>query len=102
MWLYLIALVLCGSCEVVSQLPVITAFPPNFSASTQDKILPATIVQNNGPLNDALRVRCEFFFKSPPSQLANPRSVFAQRMAGNAFNCTLPSTVSDRVKNNDV
>ena len=98
----LLAVALCGACEVVSQLPVITAFPPNFSASTPDKILPATIIQNNGPLNDALQVRCEFFFKTPPSQLANPRSVLAQRMAGNVFNCTLPATVSERVQNNDV
>jgi len=71
------ALVVFGDCNLVAQLPVITA-----------------------PLNASLRVRCEFWFAAPPQQLPNVRSVDAHRLAGNAYNCTLPPGLA--IQNNHV
>jgi hypothetical protein len=95
-----VALATGGGCDLVAQLPVITSFPPTWDATTPTKILAATITQDNGELDPSLRVRCEFFFERPPTQLPNVRSVPAQRMAGNVYNCTL--TTGPQLRNNHV
>lgn len=95
-----VALAMCGGCDFVAQFPVITSFPPTWDAATPTKILAATITQNNGPLNPSLRVRCEFFSERPPTQLPNVRSVAAERMAGNVYNCTL--TLGPQLRTNHV
>jgi hypothetical protein len=89
-----------GGCDVVAQLPVITSFPPTFDATTPQKILAATITQNNGQLNPSLRVRCELFFVAPPTQLSNVRSVPAEQLGGNTYNCVVPPDT--RIRNNHV
>ncbi len=95
-----VALAACGGCDLVAQLPVITSFPPTWDAATPAKILAATITQNGGALAPSLRVRCEFFFERPPQQLPTVRSVVADRMAGNVYNCTL--TPGPQLRNNHV
>jgi len=89
-----------GGCDLVAQLPVITSVPPTFDAATPEKILAATITQNNGQLNPSLRVRCVIFSERPPQQLPAVRSVAAQALAGNTYNCVLPDTL--RIRNNHV
>jgi hypothetical protein len=90
------------ACEVVSQFPVITAVRPNWNANTQTKVLAATIVQNNGPLNESLVVRCDVFRRPPRTQAPTVIPIPAERLAGNTFNCTLPDDLSDSIRNNDV
>jgi len=85
-----------GGCDLVAQLPVITSVPPNFDAATPQKILAATITQNNGQLNPSLRVGCQVFFASPPQQLPTVRFVPAQQLAGNVYNCVLPASLPIR------
>jgi hypothetical protein len=101
-WLLAQALATGAACDFVTQFPVITSFPPTWEATTPTKILAATITQNNGELDPRLRVRCEFSFERPAGTLQPPnvRSVPAQRIAGNDYNCTL--TLGPSLRNNHV
>lgn len=91
---------LSGACPVVSQLPVIRVFPPTWDADDSPKVISAVITQNNGPLSPQLRVRCDFAFATPPNQVPTWRSVDAEALAGNVWNCTLPDGLA--VRNNHV
>jgi hypothetical protein len=95
-----LALGMCAGCEVVAQLPVITSFPPSWDVTTTPKTLEARITQNNGPLARSLRVRCEFSFERPPTQLPNVRSVPAQRMPGTRYFCIIRP--GSQLRNNHV
>jgi hypothetical protein len=78
---------------------VITVKPISPTFNT-DRLLGARIVQNSGPLNASLRVRCEFYFKTPPSLSPNVRSIDAERVTENDFECRLPTT--SVIRNNHV
>lgn len=94
----------CGVLPLIAQLPLITPVTPVWIETSPNtlKVLDATITQNNGPPDPALRVTCDFNFAAPPGQLAPSRTIVATPITDTLFRCTLPAATQAAVRNNHV
>jgi hypothetical protein len=93
-----VAVLALPACDIVKQLPVITADVPQFSTGGPAMALTASITQDNGPIDDALVVRCTVSRRLTPTRSGPVITLPAQRGPGNRWRCPLTRPVEQQLR----
>jgi hypothetical protein len=93
-----------SGCNVVRRFPVIVADEPTFNEDSSDsaKVLRATISQDNGPIDPALRVTCDFSF-SRRDQVPSFRTRSSTRLGNQRrWECSFPASTRNAMRDGHV
>lgn len=90
----------CSLGQIAANLPVIREFPPTFTSTSPAKVFAATITQQGDPIDPALRVVCQVSLQTTPTAFGPEFDIIGTRLAGAAWNCTLPAGLSASVRPN--